>query len=439
MRSLFLKMLLLYWLASVVVFTATYAVFRWTRGSTGPQPVFATMDRALAEEAVERYESAGAEGLAAHVQKLKGTSSFDLYVLDAAGAEVTGRTLPPVDGQRFGPRRIPVTAGDGRTFAVLVIPPRPPLWRQTLSFGLLALAIGAVSYGLARHVAAPIKELRAASQQLGRGTLGARVGPKVARRRDALGDLARDFDLMADRLQALVDSHQRLLRDVSHELRSPLARLQVALGLAEQRAGAGAAEALAEIECEAARLNELIERLLMVSRLDATAGGHERLVVDVAELVRRVAADADYEAQGRGCHMHFVACEACAIAGEPELLHSAVENVVRNALRYTADGTEVDLAVRRANGEVVILVRDRGPGVPADQLERIFQPFYRLADARERESGGAGLGLAIAERAVHVHGGSIGARNAPGGGLLVEIRLPATTGAAPAASVQNSG
>jgi two-component system sensor histidine kinase CpxA len=248
-------------------------------------------------------------------------------------------------------------------------------------------------------------------------------------RRDELAQLMRDFDRMAERIEALMDAQSRLLKDVSHELRSPLARLSVALGLARQRAAPETEGALNRIELEADRLNQLIQRLLTISRLETGTDGIRKTQVSLRELVEQVVHDAEYEAQGRRCGVSAEPTDEYVVEADPALLRSAIENVVRNAVRYTAAGTDVEIRLERRigdhGGEIAVRVIDSGPGVPEEALERIFQPFYRIDDARNRQTGGAGLGLSIADRAVRLHGGRVHASNRPEGGLEVEIRIPA--------------
>jgi two-component system sensor histidine kinase CpxA len=217
------------------------------------------------------------------------------------------------------------------------------------------------------------------------------------------------------------------VRDVSHELRSPLARLAVALELARKRAGEGAAEQLDRIELEAGRLDALIGQLLTLSRLEAADAPAVREAVDLEDLVDRVADDAAFEASSRGIQVLVEKSGSCVVSGDADALRSALENVVRNAVHYSADGGEVRVAVTREGHSVAVRVSDAGPGVPDEHLEAVFQPFFRVEEARDRQRGGAGLGLAIAARAVRLHGGTVAARNRPGGGLEVELRLPATT------------
>jgi two-component system sensor histidine kinase CpxA len=226
---------------------------------------------------------------------------------------------------------------------------------------------------------------------------------------------------------------------VSHELRSPLARLQVALGLVRQHTGPEASRYLERIEREVERLNRLIGQLLTLARLESGVDVSKHEVCDVGTLVQEVVADGDFEARAREGVATLVCAEVCLVSGTTELLRSAVENVVRNAVRYTTAGTATEVRVygHSALGGpyAVIEVRDHGPGVPEEELANLFHPFYRLAHAPQ--TGGAGLGLAITERAVQLHGGTITAANVPGGGLLVTIRLPMlpTTPAASEGSV----
>jgi signal transduction histidine kinase len=221
-----------------------------------------------------------------------------------------------------------------------------------------------------------------------------------------------------------VGSQQRLLRDVSHELRSPLARLVVALEIARSRAGEGAAKALDRIEREAGRLDELIGRLLLLERLEGGVEEGEREDLDLTELVNGVVGDAGFEAASQSREINFKAPGPCRLTGRPELLRSAFDNVIRNAVLHTPSGTTVEVCLRSVETGVEVVIRDHGPGVAEDDLERIFEPFHRVDEARERASGGVGLGLAIARRAIEVHGGTLGARAHTEGGLEVVAFLP---------------
>jgi two-component system sensor histidine kinase CpxA len=335
---------------------------------------------------------------------------------------------------------------DGKRYTlVLELPPGPRAFLGPHDVPLLGIAVilsGLVCYLLAWSMTSPVTRLRKAAQSLAAGDLSARTGAPVGGGRDELTELMRDFDRMAERIEGLVDSQSRLLKDVSHELRSPLARLSVALGLARQRVASEVGpevspeleSSLNRIELEADRLNQLIQRLLTISRLESGADGLRKSKLPLRKLVEQVAHDAEYETPGRGCRITATsdAADEFLVEADPDLLRSAVENVVRNATRYTAEGTTVEVRLERqrlANGEAEIIVRvlDSGPGVPDEALQKIFEPFYRFDDARNRQTGGAGLGLSIADRAIRLHGGQLRASNRKEGGLEIEIRIPAVS------------
>jgi two-component system sensor histidine kinase CpxA len=306
---------------------------------------------------------------------------------------------------------------------------------------ILVMSSGVVCYVLAFYLTQPVVRLRAATRRLAAGDLTARAGAPAGGRRDEIAGLLRDFDAMAERLESLVKAQSRLLNDISHELRSPLARLNVALGLARQRSGEESVAMLERIELEASRLNELIGRILTLARLEDGEQRVSHTPVPLNELVLNVAEDAEFEAQARHCHVHCQISEGeWEVRGDASLLHSAIENVVRNAIRYTREGTSVEIHLDRTEGPVaavaLLRVSDFGPGVPPDALGKMFQPFYRLDDARGRLTGGVGLGLAITDRAVRFHGGTVRALNREEGGLTVEIRLPLVPGGKKQARVE---
>jgi len=304
-------------------------------------------------------------------------------------------------------------------------PPGFPFLPNFLSRFCITFVIGGlVCYGLAWHFTGPIRKLRAAAQGLAKGDLSTRVVSRNSGPGDEVTDLVRDFNRMAERIEVLVTARKQLVRDVSHELRSPLARLNVALALARREANPPVSASLDRIEREAERLNSIIGDLLSLSLMESGAG-IERKPFDLTHLVEEVVRDAEYEAAHRGRHVRFAGQEPLELVANRELLRRALENVMRNGVRHTGEGTEVEVRLEReGSGHAVISVRDRGPGVPEDALRDIFRPFYRLETARERTSGGTGLGLSIAERSVRLHGGTVEAANREDGGLMVIIRLP---------------
>ncbi|MCC6625442.1 MAG: HAMP domain-containing protein [Deltaproteobacteria bacterium] len=303
-------------------------------------------------------------------------------------------------------------------------------WRLMLVVfvsGLVALAIG-------RHLTRPVRALREATGKIAAGDLAVRVSPDVAKAGGELAALGRDFDVMAERLEQLLESQRRLLRDVSHELRSPLARLGVALELARKRSGPEAKGDLDRIERESERLAALIGEILTLTKLEAAEAAEPEIEIDLPALVDQIVADVDYEAQGSGRRVVVLtpAEQHLPIRGRPEALRRAIENVLRNAVRFTPEGMAVEVKVNKLDDggrpSVELVVSDRGPGVPEDALEAIFRPFYRVGEDRDRKTGGAGIGLAIVHRAVTLHGGSVAATNRPaeaGGGLELRMRLPA--------------
>jgi signal transduction histidine kinase len=291
----------------------------------------------------------------------------------------------------------------------------------------IILVSGIFCFLIARHVTRPLLRLQTAAAGIAEGHLDTRVGTDLQRRGDEIAGLARDFNRMAGRIEGLVQGHKQLLANVSHELRSPLSRLLVALSLVKQGPAEDAPEHLDRIGVEARRLDKLIGQLLTLSRIDSTVDGGQRSAIDLTTLVHEVASDADFEGRALGRRVSVTADPGCVTSGNEEALRSALENILRNAVRYTAEGTDVEVSLRREPARTVIRVRDHGPGVPDDMLRSIFVPFHRAGNSTD----GCGLGLAIAERAVVAHSGSVRASNAQGGGLVVEMELP-VAGSAPA-------
>jgi two-component system sensor histidine kinase CpxA len=316
---------------------------------------------------------------------------------------------------------------------VLSLPPRPTVllhphgsagWIRRAPFFLLAFA---VCYLLAQYLSRPVTQLRRLTNRFAEGDLSIRITDRgLLKRQDELGGLARDFNQMAARIETLVAAQQRLLADVSHELRSPLTRLALALGLLKRKSEDEGHPSIQRMEREVRQLNTLIQRLLTLSRLESIDEPLEAEPIALCTLLEEVVTDADFEAAQNEKRVELARRDGCTVRGERELLRSAVENVVRNAIRYTPRGTRVTVEVMREDTrhEAVIRVRDQGPGVPAEEIPRLFEPFYRVATARERDSGGAGLGLAITHRIVGLHGGRVSAANRERGGLELSIALP---------------
>jgi two-component system, OmpR family, sensor histidine kinase CpxA len=454
MKSLFLKIFLSYWMAQAL-FLALAILITLAVRERGEAAIWDAQQATVFSKAIQTYEQSGPAEARRYLEEVRDSLHTRAYLLDDQGKAVTGIDLPrwaeslakgveppPRDfWQRVTPspfrRQVQVAASGHRYVLVAFLPPSGPFGPggvPGLSILIGVISSGLVCYLLARYLTAPVVRLRAATQRLAAGDLSARAGGLAARRRDEMAQLVRDFDTMAERLEAAVHAQARLLNDISHELRSPLARLNVASALAHQRAGVEAHSALERIDLEAERLNELIGGLLTIARLDSGNDARQKSPILLGEMIEGIAADANFEAQGRNCGVESVIKEDCLVMGSPLLLHSAIENVVRNAARYTEEGSSVKITLERSSSnsgaEAIIRIVDSGPGVPEDALDKLFRPFYRIDDARGRQTGGVGLGLAITERAVRLHGGSVKASNRPEGGLQVEIRLPLTTSVA---------
>ena len=449
MRSLFVRIFLSYWIAQALFFVLAILVAWAVRPSREIANLQAQQAKFLAE-GVQAYKAGGDTAAWRYLRGVHDAQHVRLYIFDDQGKDILARKPPEwvVRAEHGGMHtadtfwgrfrqfqflRATMTDTDGRYY--ILITELPPEEHGLMGphgvpgIGLLIgiISSGLVCYVLARYLTSPVQRLRKAAQKLASGDLTARAGGARSRRHDEMAELVRDFDLMAERLQGLVDGQKRLLTDISHELRSPLARLSVALELARQRSGSEASTALDRIDRESTRLNEMIGKLLTIVRLEAEEP-IQRMPVILEQIIGEVARDAAFEAQNRRCEVDVAVVDDCVVSGNPGLLHSAIENVVRNAIRYTQEGTSVQVRLEQGHGargaEAVVRVTDSGPGVPEDSLDKLFQPFYRIDDARGRQTGGVGLGLAITQRAVSLHGGTIRAANRPQGGLMVEIRLP---------------
>lgn len=459
-KSLFLKIFLWFWLAMAAI---SFVLIVMLNSESVSPSQRALIDSALTEygrRAVLEYELEGPSALGAYLDRTRHRTRLRVYLFAAGGGDLTGRLsrgdtlspeisrlvqqaftydVPVVEGAGWAIVGVrPIHSLSGRSYVFAGVMPRGVLTAMHVPARLRALRFVAVfltgclvCYALAYYLTAPILKVRLATRDLASGNLGVRVSKSIGPRRDELADLGRDFDVMAERMESMVTSERRLLSDMSHELRSPLARLNVALSIARRHASPESVPSLDRIERETERMNELIGQMLALTRYESgeTQAGTE--MVNVTEVVEQVAADANYEAQSENRRVQVLAQKNCIVRGSQELLRRAVENVVRNALHWTAEQTAVEVRVEcnpspTEPSTVRIVVRDHGPGVPAEALSDLFKPFYRVEDARDRGSGGTGLGLAITERAIRSHGGTATARNAEGGGLQIEISVPAS-------------
>jgi two-component system sensor histidine kinase CpxA len=451
-RSLFFKIFISFWLTMALIIGALNLMFRLSNMESLPERAtkgaFGEALTLYAEQAARVYELEGSKGLSDLARRSARESTSEIYLFDANGKPL-GSQPPEIvmnvvrDVVKNGPperplplfvpgvaRSVwarPVTSPDGTRFIFAARFSRPGSPPPFLSYQRIAVAIlivGLVCYLLGLYLTSPLKKLQSTVKSFAEGNLNVRVSPELGNRGDELADLGREFDHMAERIEALISSQKRLLADISHELRSPLARLSVALELARKNIVDGRpAPALDRIEQESDRMNQLVGQLLTLTRLESGAERVPPETVSLEDLLQQVIDDADFEAKSVGKRVHAIHMDQCRVKGSSELLRSAVENVIRNAIRYTSEGTAVEVSLNWRLDTAVLTVRDHGPGVPEEELKHIFEPFYRVSEARERSSGGVGLGLSIADRTVKLHGGAIRAENI-GDGLLITIDLP---------------
>jgi two-component system sensor histidine kinase CpxA len=461
-RGLYLKIFLCLWAAeSVIVLVSAEWIIRqrYERSDASADALFSSL-QTQGDLAVAAYQRGGCDAL----MEYRASQDQNFQLTDRAMQPVCGEA-PQQDyapllkryrevvskhaavKHRFGQAMdglyvwdVPLTMNGDEYFFVLMRPYDSQMaWYRELSdlaypqLGVAVLVCGLTTLGLGVLLTQPVRRLRSAARHLAEGRLSSRVEWTPSRsglfRGDEIQGLVTDFNYMAERLESLVETHRMLLRDVSHELRSPLARLTVALELGKDDATQSMREHLQNIEREAARLNQLVVQLLTLSQLDAMGRLENTTAFRLEELLADLLPDAQFEARARGCGVAITATCACAIRGQPELVYRAIENIVRNAIRYTRAGSTVEMSLRAEPSPegapgCVLEISDAGLGIPEGELEAIFKPFYRIDAARQRATGGFGVGLAIADRAVKLHGGRLQALNRVEGGTTLRMWLP---------------
>jgi two-component system, OmpR family, sensor histidine kinase CpxA len=455
MRSLSLKIFLWFWLAALMGGLAFISVaWLWpSQTFIGRAAKYFTFNlETTGRMGIDLYEQGGPSALEEFLGRIEAISAFRLYLLTRQGVPIRAAALPP--GARDIVRRAlatntvqtqnwtthpliaqPVISASGQTYTVLLELPAglAQLLMQmshVLFFRIAAalLASGLVCFLMVRYVTSPIRKLQVAVRKFTQGDLGVRVAPWMGRRQDEIADLGRDFDTMALRIESLMHAHENLLRDVAHELRSPLTRLNVALEIARKHGNAQMSGFLDRIGVEAQQLSHLITQVLVLSRLENIEVDRHLEPIRLESLIERVVRDANFEGQIHASSVVFHCRQNAVLTADGRLVHSAIENVVRNAMRFNPAGSQVEITqmVEENKGQLMalVMISDQGPGVPPEALKDLFKPFFRVAAKQSRPGGGAGVGLAIAYHAVNLHGGTIRAMNRPTGGLAVEIRLP---------------
>ena len=435
-RSIFTK--IVFWaiatviisLVGFVVTSAFVSVRISGRNTSSPRQSMMFLD-----DARQAFQEGGKRQLGVFLKRLNDHSEAEYILTDGHGVDlVTGEDRsalrssgPPIYRsplERFLPRTETTVrirrSRDGRFRLITVVAPPAHFdpWESLWYFLWLPVVIAVLCYLLAVHLASPLRNLRKVVERFGRGELGAR---SELNRKDEIGELARSFNLMAGQITTLLSAERRLLQDVSHELRSPLARLGFAVELA--KTSTDRETALQRIRQEADRLAHLVDELLQLTRAEGDPTARILEDVDLGELLHELVASCALEAEMQGCRLESKLDATAVLTGDSELLLRACDNVLRNAIRHAPKGTSVSVELSTRDHRATISFRDHGPGVPPDALSEIFKPFYRVESDRGRSSGGVGLGLAIATRAVALHQGRIIARNA-NPGLLVQIALP---------------
>ena len=440
--TIFRKLVLWFGVAVVASFAAFFATTYFSFASRpGGERMFGGLRIMQLEDAVEAYQKVGVPDLSKFLKRLDYYLPGEHYLLDRSGKDlVTGQMRrelllpPPRDPERrpgppflSGPRGGPPPlmrsdSADGQFVFIVRMPllSRYDPWSVLPYYGSILLIILIVAYIFATTLVRPIGRLRESMVRFGAGDLDVR---NRSTRTDELGDLAHSFDQMADRIQTLLTAERRLLQDISHELRSPLARLGFAIELARTSTDRGAA--LDRIKKESSRLSQLVGELIQMTRAEGDPGERVSELFLLDQVARTVLDDCAIEADAKGCKLRMQAEDGLRMQGDPSLLNRAIENIVRNAIRHTPPESVIDVTLAREDSSWIRLaVRDRGPGVPEELTRDIFRPFFRVDSHRNREAGGVGLGLAIAQRAILLHHGEISARNVHPG-LEVVLRLPA--------------
>ena len=449
MIRLIIKIFLAYWLAAgLVILAVNFGPHQHMHIHELADALYASMNHD-AEKALENYSHSGCTPDMLQPDRTGariGLASSDGTLLCGSFSK---EDIGPVIREATQSKRIEVSSSlhsqvlafpiavDQRYVFLLMSPYRSPLQFYGTLPGNVTFELSiVVTIVLALLVALPVRRLRALAHQIALGNLGSRVSKGILSRYlpflsagDDLDGLAADFNLMASRIEALVDAQRLLLRDVSHELRSPLTRAHLALQLAKARSSEPALGYLDRIELETEKLNDLVSQLMSLSFMEMSNGLGHLEEIELSLIVLELLPDLQFEATGKGCHVSAIVSEACRARADRSLLHRAFENVARNAIRYTPVGGSVTLELKaeEKNGSrrAVLKVSDTGPGVPEGELQSILKPFYRIDQSRQSSSGGFGIGLAIADRTIQLHNGELRVSNGVNGGLIVEMRIPA--------------
>jgi signal transduction histidine kinase len=450
-HRLFVKIFLWFWLTALVMFAISVGTRMIGLRSMRPSDLVSVFAPKLAAETAQAYESGGAPAFLQFTRSLADNQERQLYLLDGFGKDVLLRPIPPEGrvvaqaARTNGPvmvryrlkQRIAAykfASSSGRPYVLLfyVEPQLGDSWEALVGHNFLVsggvlLTVTVLCLWLAYHIASPIHSIQAAARRVAQGDLSAKAPLAISKRHDELASLSVDFNSMVEHLGTLIHTQRDLFNSISHELRSPLARLTVSLALLRKRFIPGTDDLLGQMERDIVRVDTLMTQILILARFESGLCSGARKCVNFSQLIQEIAADGNFEAQALGKSVSLEAANSVVLENaDPHALRSAVENIVRNAIRFSPPGgkVEVNLAISADREPRVLLsIRDRGPGVPEEHLKNIFQPFFRL-NRSETTAEGNGLGLAIAYEAVRLNGGAITASNLSPSGLNIEVNLP---------------
>lgn len=453
MRSLYWKIFISFWLATIlIIFTTAWVISHIAQKSSLPAQEQLFMD-SYANAAVATFESGEQAALLKWLNKIGISRHMTLYLLSSTG-DIIGTEAPPPNVKEVAENLLKdqlsegilksgklivsheILSTSGKFYRLAAVSEKPISHFVGIPWAGLALRLilatfisGLICYLLSLYLTQPLRSLGMAAKSIAKGKLNTRVGHLRGHHKDEIAQLSDEFDRMAEQLERLVSSKERLLQDISHELRSPLARLQIAIELGRNKTKHLADTEFKRMELECSRLNYLISEILDFARLDKSTTDLHLSPVNIPNLLHEVIKDANYECGAESNRVYAGIIEPCSLFIDQRLIHRAIENVVRNALHYSplTEKITVSLHHDETQEHVYIDISDKGPGVPDEQLKKIFNPFYRVDTSREKKTGGYGLGLAIAFRAIQLHEGRIIAQNNTDGGLLVRIILKTTT------------
>ncbi|NVK40579.1 MAG: HAMP domain-containing protein [Oceanospirillaceae bacterium] len=423
-RSLYWKIFLTLWVSSILIVLATVLIVEGIADRQRDADVQEARARAVAERVLERYERADQDWHDPSREERRRKRYPGIRLTDEQSGQVIYDSMPRRGPGAVAERTLRFVSDTGRDYR-LELSPRPRSHQLdrllgllvSVQFVLILLFAALTSLLLSFLVIRPVNRLRQHVRALYQGDLAARSERRLIQRGDEIGELAREFNAMADYVERTLGASQRLMQDVSHELRAPLARMQAATGLLEQRLGEDDS-LVTRLNRECARINRLIDEILSLSRLEALEAGSEPF--DIGAQVSELIEDVRFQAPQRPLRSRIT--KGLRVEGSRQLLERALGNVLNNALKHTPEDVAIDVELARDGTQALLRVRDAGPGVEAAQLSRLFEPFFRSGSGGD--SDGYGLGLSIARRAISRLGGSIEARNHPAGGLEILIRLP---------------